>query len=162
MFNKDNFIEASFVDNERQNIEILTKSEDGKTVIPTVIPYDENNDMFKELMTIKTIDQLHEDTHNKKKEESRLYRQQAIEFAKEEGLMTSEDFKIEEVKIVQGFLDYLLKDSENEDAIFALKLELFENDKIKNSEDSETKKSIRQAKNKADVILNGLKIICKK
>ncbi len=67
MFNKENFIEASFVDNERQNIEILTKSEDGKTVIPTVIPYDENNDMFKELMTIKTIDQLHEDTHNKKK-----------------------------------------------------------------------------------------------
>ncbi len=162
MFNKDNFIEASFVDNERQNIEILTKSEDGKTVIPTVIPYDENNDMFKELMTIKTIDQLHEDTHNKKKLESELYRQQAIEFAKEEGLMTHEAVQIEKGKIIQGFLDYLIKDSENEDAIFALKLELFETDKIKDSEDIETKKSIRQAKSKAEVILNALKIICKK
>tara|TARA_B100001093_G_scaffold351313_1_gene335807 strand:+ start:1256 stop:1744 length:489 start_codon:yes stop_codon:yes gene_type:complete len=161
MFNKENFIEASFVDNERQNIEILARGEDGKTVIPTVIPYDENNDMFKELMNIKTLDELHEDTHNKKKLESQLYREQAIEFAKESGLVTAEGLQFEEGKIVQGFFKYLIKDPENEDAIFALKLELFEIDEIKNSEDIETKKSIRQAKNKNEIILNALKIMTK-
>ena len=161
MFNKDNFIEASFVDNERQNIEILTKSEDGKTVTPTVIPYDENNDMFKELMTIKTIDQLHEDTHNKKKEEGRLYTQQAINFAKESGLVTAEVAKFQEKDAVKEFIRYLKKDNNDEDEIFALKLELFEINEIKDSTDVELKKSLRQSKSKAAVILNALKIICK-
>lgn len=49
MFNKDNFIEASFIDNDRKNIEVLTKSDNGKNLIPTIIPYDESNHMFKEL-----------------------------------------------------------------------------------------------------------------
>ena len=157
MFNKDNFIEASFVDNERQNIEILTKSEDGKTVIPTVIPYDENNDMFKELMTIKTIDQLHEDTHNKKKEESRLYIQQAIEFAKEEGLVAQKDKKDNALNVIE----YITQDIDNEDDLFALKLALFEVEDIRDSENVELKKVIRQSKTKAEVLLSALKIICK-
>ena len=157
MFNKDNFIEASFVDNERQNIEILTKSEDGKTVIPTVIPYDENNDMFKELMNIKTLDELHEDTHNKKKEESRLYIQQAIEFAKEEGLVAQKDKKDNALNVIE----YITQDIDNEDDLFALKLALFEVEDIRDSENVELKKVIRQSKTKAEVLLSALKIICK-
>ena len=49
---KDNFIDAYFIDNERQNIEVLTKSEDGKKVIPTIITWDNKN---KSLEAIKTI-----------------------------------------------------------------------------------------------------------
>ena len=157
MFNKDNFIEASFVDNERQNIEILTKSEDGKTVIPTVIPYDENNDMFKQLMNIKTLDELHEDTLNKKKEESRLYIQQAIEFAKEEGLVAQEGKKDNALNVIE----YVTKDIDNEDHLFALKLALFEVEDIRDSENIDLKKKIRQSKSKAEILLNALKIICK-
>ena len=157
MFNKDNFIEASFVDNERQNIEILARGEDGKTVIPTVIPYDENNDMFKELMNIKTLDELHEDTHNKKKEESRLYIQQAIEFAKEEGLVAQKDKKDNALNVIE----YITQDIDNEDDLFALKLALFEVEDIRDSENVELKKVIRQSKTKAEVLLSALKIICK-
>ena len=91
MFNKENFVEASFIDNERKNIEVLTKSDDGKSVIPTIIPFDETNHMFKELMDIKTLDELHEDTHNKKKLEGELYKEQAIAFAKESGLVAEEN-----------------------------------------------------------------------
>ena len=80
MFNKENFVEASFIDSERKNIEVLTKSDDGKSVIPTIIPFDETNHMFKELMDIKTLDELHEDTHNKKKLEGEIEKQ-AIAFA---------------------------------------------------------------------------------
>ena len=147
MFNKDNFIEASFIDNERQNIEILTKSEDGKTVIPTVIPYDENNDMFKQLMNIKTLDELHEDTHNKKKEESRLYIQQAIEFAKEEGLVAQKDKKDNALNVIE----YVTKDIDNEDHLFALKLALFEVEDIRDYGNIDLKKKIRQSKSKAEI-----------
>jgi len=156
MFNKDNFIEASFVDNERQNIEILTKSEDGKTVIPTVIPYDENNDMFKELMTIKTIDQLHEDTHNKKKAESELYKQEVMRIAKEGGLLAdlSKTHAIEENKeaYFSSIIDGITKKQNDEDHLFAFKIAVFENIKqINESDDVEGKQKIRQAKNKIEL-----------
>lgn len=149
MFNKDNFIEASFIDNERQNIEILTKSEDGKTVIPTVIPYDENNDMFKELMTIKTIDQLHEDTHNKKKEESRLFKEEMLRIAKQDGIIGME---LDGDKYFANIVDAVIKKQDDEDHLFALKIAVFENIKqINESDDVEGKKKIRQAKNKIEL-----------
>ena len=44
---KDHYIDAYFIDEERKNIEILTTSEDSKKVIPTIIPFDEKNDMFQ-------------------------------------------------------------------------------------------------------------------
>jgi len=149
MFNKDNFIEASFIDNERQNIEILTKSEDGKTVIPTVIPYDENNDMFKELMTIKTIDQLHEDTHNKKKEEGRLFKEEMLRIAKQDGIIGME---LNGDKYFSNIVDAVIKKQDDEDHLFALKIAVFENIKqISESDDVEGKKKIRQAKNKIEL-----------
>ena len=157
MFNKENFVEASFIDNERQNIEVLTKSDDGKSVIPTIIPFDETNHMFKELMDIKTLDELHEDTHNKKKLEGDLYKEQAIAFAKEAGLVAEENT----TPIITKIIEYITKDTDNSDELFALKLGLFEVAEIKDSEDIELKKSLRQSKTKAEVLLNALKIICK-
>jgi len=149
MFNKDNFIEASFIDNERQNIEILTKSEDGKTVIPTIIPYDENNHMFKELMTIKTIDQLHEDTHNKKKEEGRLFKEEMLRVAKQDGIIGME---LNGDKYFSNIVDAVIKKQDDEDHLFALKIAVFENIKqISESDDVEGKKKIRQAKNKIEL-----------
>ena len=157
MFNKENFVEASFIDSERQNIEVLTKSDDGKSVIPTIIPFDETNHMFKELMDIKTLDELHEDTHNKKKLEGDLYKEQAIAFAKEAGLVAEENT----TPIITKIIEYITKDTDNSDELFALKLGLFEVAEIKDSEDIELKKSLRQSKTKAEVLLNALKIICK-
>lgn len=157
MFNKENFVEASFIDSERKNIEVLTKSDDGKSVIPTIIPFDETNHMFKELMDIKTLDELHEDTHNKKKLEGDLYKEQAIAFAKEAGLVTEENT----TPIITKIIEYITKDTDNSDELFALKLGLFEVAEIKDSEDIELKKSLRQSKTKAEVLLNALKIICK-
>lgn len=157
MFNKENFVEASFIDSERQNIEVLTKSDDGKSVIPTIIPFDETNHMFKELMDIKTLDELHEDTHNKKKLEGELYKEQAIAFAKEAGLVAEENT----TPIITKIIEYITKDTDNSDELFALKLGLFEVAEIKDSEDIELKKSLRQSKTKAEVLLNALTIICK-
>ena len=100
MFNKDNFVEATFIDTERKNIEVLTRSDDGESVIPTIIPFNEENHMFKELMEVTTLDKLHEDTHNKKKAESELYKQEVMRIAKEDGLLAdlSKTHAIEENK----------------------------------------------------------------
>ncbi len=66
---KDHFIDAYFIDNERANIEVLTTSEDGKKVIPTIIPFtNPGGDMLEAVKTVMSIDDIHERTHNKKKE----------------------------------------------------------------------------------------------
>ena len=48
MITKENLIGAYFIDNDRKNIEVLTTSEDKKQIIPTIMPFDENNASFKE------------------------------------------------------------------------------------------------------------------
>ena len=84
---KDNFLTAHFIDNERQNIEIQATSEDKKKVYTYVIPYDENRDEYKALMTMITLDQLHEYTYQRVKNERRLFEEQVIRIAQKDGLI---------------------------------------------------------------------------
>ena len=54
MITKENLIGAYFIDSDRKNIEVLTTSEDKKQIIPTIMPFDENNHSFKELTSVIT------------------------------------------------------------------------------------------------------------
>ena len=154
---KDHFIDAYFIDEERQNIEILATSEDKKKVLPTIIPFKEENPMFKALKSVMSVDELHERTYNKKKEERKLFGEQLVRIAKKDGLV------FDELKLDTTFFPTLVKaiieNEDNEDHLFALKLALFEVDKIRDSEDTELKSAIRKGKTKAEVLLNALKII---
>ena len=152
MFNKDNFVEASFIDNDRKNIEVLTKSDDGKSVIPTIIPFNEENHMFKELMEVTTLDKLHEDTHNKKKAESELYKQEVMRIAKEDGLLSSIAKEESNDEFFISVIDAITKKRDDEDHLFALKIAVFDQIKeISESDNVEGKKKIRQAKNKIEL-----------
>jgi hypothetical protein len=156
MFNKDNFLEASFIDNDRKNIEVLTKSDDGKKLIPTIIPYDENNHMFKELMELITIDKLHEDTHNKKKEEARLFEEQVMLIAKKSGMLSSMVSNVAKEESNDEYftsvIDAITKKRDDEDHLFAFKIAVFDQIKeVSESDNVEGKKKIRQAKNKIEL-----------
>ena len=152
MFNKDNFIEASFIDNDRKNIEVLTKSDNGKNLIPTIIPYDESNHMFKELMELITIDKLHEDTHNKKKEEARLFEEQVMRIAKKSGMISDIAKEESNDEYFINIIDAITKKRDDEDLLFALKIAVFDQIKqISESDNVEGKKKIRQAKNKIEL-----------
>ena len=150
MITKDNLISAYFIDDARQNIEVLTTSDDKKKVIPTIIPFDENNHMFKELMAIITVDQLHEDTYNKKKNEKKIFEQKVIEIAKKDGLLL-DDTKIDS-KSYNKLVKAIFEQGENSDQLFALKIALFELDKIRDSKNDELKRKLRQSKNKIDTL----------
>ena len=157
MITKDNLICAYFIDDARQNIEILTTSDDKKKVIPTIIPFDENNHMFKELMSIITVDQLHEDTYNKKKNEKKIFEQKVIEIAKKDGLLL-DDTKIDS-KSYNKLVKAIFEQGENSDQLFALKIALFELDKIRDSKNDELKRKLRQSKNKIDTLKVAFEII---
>ena len=91
---KDNFIDAYFINEERDTIEILTTSEDKKEVFPTIIPFNEEHEGFKALLSKMSVDDLHERTYIKKKEERKLFEEQLIRIGKKDGFI-SEDGKID-------------------------------------------------------------------
>ena len=154
---KDNFLNAYFIDNERQNIEILTTSEDKKSVLPTIIPYDTKHPYFVALSKFCNIDQLHENTHNKKKKEKEVFENKVIEIAKRDGLLTDNS------KIDSNFFPNLVKavfeNEDNEDHLFAIKIALFELEKIRNSKNDDMKKKIRQSKTKIEALQAAFELI---
>jgi len=154
---KDNFLNAYFIDNERQNIEILTTSEDKKSVVPTIIPYDTKHPYFEALSKFCNIDQLHENTHNKKKKEKEIFENKVIEIAKRDGLLADNS------KIDSNFFPTLVKsifeNEDNEDHLFAIKIALFELEKIRNSKNDDIKKKIRQAKTKIEALQAAFELI---
>ena len=137
---KDNFINAYFIDDERKNIEILTTSEDKKSVIPTIIPFETNHPYFISLSKFCNVDQLHENTYNKKKKEREIFEQKVIDIAKRDGLLTDNS------KIDSNFFPNLVKaifeNEDNEDHLFAIKIALFELEKIRNSKNDDMKKKV--------------------
>ena len=150
MITKENLIGAYFIDNDRKNIEVLTTSEDKKQIIPTILPFDENNSTFKELTSVITVDDLHENTYQKKKDEQKIFEQKVMEIAKKDGLLL-DDTKIDSTsynKITKA----IFEQGENEDQLFALKLAIFELPAIRDSKNDELKKKLRQSKNKIDTL----------
>ena len=156
---KDNFLTAYFVDNERMNIEIQTTTEDKKSVFTTIIPFKEENPQYQALNKFMTLEQLHESTHEKTKTEHELYKEQALKYAKDAGLVGNE---IAKDNYFSEIVKLITEDQENEDHLFALKIALFEVEDIRESTDIEKKKLIRQSKTKTDLLYNALSIILKK
>ena len=157
MITKENLIGAYFIDNDRQNIEILTTSEDKKQIIPTIIPFDENNPSFKELTSVISVDDLHENTYQKKKEEQKIFETKVMEIAKRDGLVV-DDERVDQNSF-QKLIKAIFEQGENEDHLFALKLALFELPAIRDSKNDELKKKLRQSKNKIDTLKFAFEII---
>ena len=157
---KDHFIDAYFIDNERENIEILATSEDKKQVFSTIIPFNEEHSEYKALMTIMSLDELHENTYKHKKEEKRLFDEHVINIAKKDGLVFDE-YKLD-TKFYPTLVSAILKDQKDEDHLFALKLALFENETINSSDNAELKAEIRKGKSKIEVLQAALKLFNEK
>ena len=164
---KDNFIDAYFIDEDRQNIEILQKSEDGKKVIPTIIAFEQPDNTGKtstgnmeKLKEVMSVDDLHERTYQKKKEERKLFEEQVMRIAKKDGL-TFDKNKLD-TKFYPTLVNAILKDQENEDHLFALKLALFENETINGSNNAELKAEMRKGTSKIEVLQAALKLFSEK
>ena len=156
---KDNLITAYFIDNERQNIEMLLRADDekGQKVITHIIPFDENNSAYKILNKFIDVDQLHELTYQKLKKEQNEYENTFVAIARKKGLI----FNME--KVDTKFFPYMIKaifeEQDNMDHLFALKLALFEIPEIRDSSNDDAKKLLRKSTNKLDVIKAALECV---
>jgi len=96
------------------------------------------------------LDQLHESTYQRVKNERRLFEEQVIRIAQKDGLIM--DSERIDTKFYPTLVTSLFEDQDNADHVFALKLALFELDAIKNSENEEAKKELRKSKDKLDIL----------
>ena len=154
---KEHFITAHFIDNERQNIEILMTNEDKSLTIPYVIPFDEKDVKFQALQTVMTVDQLHEATYQAKKQQRKDFEDTVLQIAKQDGLIMDSN-KID-TKFYPKVVDAIFGDDDNLDHVFALKLAIFELDKVKDSKKEDLKKKLRQSKTKKDIIATACEIL---
>jgi hypothetical protein len=154
MITKDTFITASFIDTERKNIEILLKDDEETKVYPYILEYNPDNPICKELLEICSLDQLHENTWQKKKDERRDFESMVKKVAVKEGFLKriienvdSDFFKL--------LMDFFLSDKqEHIDRLFNFKIFLFEQDTVKNSKNEEVKTAIRKSKTPLEALDN--------
>tara|TARA_B100000745_G_scaffold199484_1_gene131572 strand:- start:94 stop:636 length:543 start_codon:yes stop_codon:yes gene_type:complete len=141
-----NYITAHFIDNERKNIHVLLKSDDGTSVYPYILEYNPDDPICQEFLKLCSLDQLHENTWQKKKEERKDFVSQVKRIAQKEGLIKQviEDVDSEFMTLM---MDFLLSDKkEHIDRLFNFKIFLFEHDIVKNYKDENKKTAIRKAK----------------
>jgi hypothetical protein len=150
LIREDNYITAYFIDNERKNIEILLKNDDGVTVNPHIIEYDTKNQDCLKLLKLCPLDDLHKNTYEKKVGEKKGFEDMVMRIAKRDGLVFDE-LKLD-TKFYPTLVKAIFQGNENEDHLFALKLALFEIEKIRDSKDSELKKKLRQSKTKIEAL----------
>ena len=153
MINKDNYITAHFIDNERKNIEVLLTSSDGTKVNPYILEYDVDNPICQELLKISPLDELHENTYIKKQEERKDFVIQVKKIAQKEGLIKRilENVDSEFMTLMMDFL--LSGKKEHIDRLFNFKIFLFEQDIVKSA-----KESMKTAIRKSGTPLEALKI----
>ena len=146
MITKENYLTAIFIDNERKNIEVLLKSDDGKAVNPFILEYDPNNPICKGLLSVTTLDEVHENTYIKKQEERKQFEKVVKKVAQKEGLLKKiiENVDSDFFKLLFDFL--LSSKQEHIDRLFNFKIFLFEQDIVKNCKDEDLKTAIRKSK----------------
>jgi len=146
-----NFITAHFCDNERTQIEIITKTPDGKGINPTVIPYDTKHEWCKLLFEYVDLDTLHENTWNKIQDDRDAFKKMVWDIAKEDGILQEVGKK--NAEDVFGIInDFIFNYDESKvEQLFAFKLALFELEKVKSSS-NETKSTIRKSKSPQEAL----------
>ncbi len=150
MINKENFITAYFIDQDRKNIEILLRNDAGTAVNPHIIEYDQTHPHCQELLKICPLDQLHENTWQKKKDERGAFEREVLKIAEDKGLLDNVlkiSKKAEAETYFKTLFEFLLSDNKDHiDRLFNFKLFIFEQDVVKKSKNEKAKSEVRKAK----------------
>ena len=158
MINPKQIYTAHYIDNEQTTIEVLLGTDETGVFDSKVIPYDPTEDNCKAVLGVIDDAQLMENTYVRRKAEKQAMIDVAVAVAKGDGVDLDPVLLESDSGYWPKVVSALFTDIENEDHLFALKLALYENEKIRDSENADLKAELRQGKTKADVLLAALKI----
>jgi hypothetical protein len=139
MITKKSFVSARYIDEAKENIEILLK--DGDIIRPHIIEAKDNAPEFEELLKIISLDEIHELTYKSIKDGRKAFEDMVMKIAEAEGLVEATR-KTDEVQLI---IDIITTEIVDKEKLFKLKLSLFEMEKVKNSKARANKTALRKA-----------------
>ena len=152
-------IDAYFTNEQRTVVNVLWEN-DKKEVVEETVLVEANEPAWENLLNQPnvTLDNLHERTVNRNREQRAIFEQQVVEIAKRDGLIYDGDHINTDIykMFVKTIFNSELTEQETKEQLFMFKLALFELDKIKDSDNRKMKAALR----KAETLPAALKIGC--
>ena len=140
-------IEAYYANSDNDCVEVIYKQDD--KAINHYLKVDFNNQDFKDLIEEYNTDKIAASTIAR----NRQYAKQLSDMI-DQGIKSKTDVKqrvsIEE--FIDSMLNFNSSDKQSAETLFALKVKIFEQDKVKSCNDKDLKSSLRSAKTPVDLI----------
>lgn len=155
------FIKAMFSNDEKNIVESYWQNENDEVRVE-FCPAEDGDEVYEMIKQHIDIETLHDETYEHIKSQDRIYREAVLSIAKQDGYVwdikdLETDNKIEHLfKITTKAIFEDADAALEKEKLFLYKLQLFELDKIKDSNDSALKKQLRQAK----TVIEATKIAC--
>ena len=152
------FVSAHFTDNARTTVEVEWEAPDGKTRVEYIMA-EEDNVNLKNLLEHISIDELHEATYKYIKNSQRTFEIQAMQIAKDQGLLQDiKDKNVINEAIIKILFEKEEEDGDSKNTLFVFKLKLFELEFVKNCKTKKLKSDLRKAKNIREALKVAIKI----
>ena len=142
-----NVIEAYYANSDNDTIEVIYKQ--GEKAINHFLRVDYKNQDFKDLIEEYDTDKIAASTIAR----NRQYAKQLSDMV-DQGIKSKTDVKqrVSVEEYIDSMLNFNSSDKQSAEILFALKVKVFENDKVKSCNDKDLKSSLRSAKTPVDLI----------
>ena len=142
-----NIIEAYYANSENNTIEVIYKQ--GEKAINHFLRVDYKNQDFKDLIEEYDTDKIAASTIAR----NRQYAKQLSDMV-DQGIKSKTDVKqrVSVEEYIDSMINFNSSDKQSAEILFALKVKVFENDKVKSCNDKDLKSSLRSAKTPVDLI----------
>ena len=142
-----NIIEAYYANSDNDTIEVIYKQ--GEKAINHYLKVDYKNQDFKDLIEEYDTDKIAASTIAR----NRQYAKQLSDMV-DQGIKSKTDIKqkVSVEEYIDSMLNFNSEDNQSVEILFALKVKIFEQDKVKNCKDKELLKQLRSSKNPVELI----------
>ena len=142
-----NIIEAYYANSDNDTIEVIYKQ--GEKAINHFLRVDYKDQDFKDLINEYDTDKIAASTIAR----NRQYAKQLSDMV-DQGIKSKTDAKqkVSVEEYIDSMLNFNSSDKQSAEILFALKVKVFENDKVKSCNDKDLKSSLRSAKTPVDLI----------
>ena len=140
-------IEAYYSNSENDTVEVIYKQ--GEQAINHYLKVDFNDQDFKDLIEEYDTDKIAASTIAR----NRQYAKQLSDMI-DQGIKSKTDVKqrVSAEEFIDSILNFNSSDKQSAEILFALKVKVFEQDKVKSCNDKDLKSSLRSAKTPVDLI----------
>ena len=140
-------IESYYANPDNDTVEVIYK--EGNKALPCYVPVDHENDLYKSLIKEYSSEKISQSTLNR----NSLYAKQVRDLVNaQKSAIENKTNKTNIEDFANSIINFDSKNKFDLDTMFALKVRIFEEQKVKDSKDKELKSKIRTSKTPLDIL----------